>query len=115
MAHADASCQLVANRLTAWVGERRTLDAVGGDGVPLTTLFWPLIGRREGRELEGVVLVADAVILIDVQCLTQARVRKWAVVARILPTHKLSVELSCCKVLAPPNHDQTSATRSYCS
>ncbi len=93
LACADASCQhgiLVHHRLAAWDGGQRTLDAVGGDGVPLTTLFWPLIERREWRELEGVVLVADAVIFVNVQCRTQARMCKGAVVARILPTHTLS-------------------------
>lgn len=47
-----------------------TLDAVGGDGVPLAALLRPFLGRRERRELEGVVLVADAVVLVHVQRLT---------------------------------------------
>lgn len=61
----------------------RTLDAVGSDGVPLAALG-ALLRRREGRELEGVVLVADAVVIVHVQRLAQARVRKRAVVACVL-------------------------------
>lgn len=62
----------------------RTLDAVGGDGVPLAALLWPFLGRREWRELERVVLVAHAVVLVHVKCLAQARVCEGAVIARVL-------------------------------
>lgn len=60
-----------------------TFDAVGGDDIPLS-ISHPFLRGGQGRELEGVVLVADRVVLIHVQRFAQPRVRKGAVIACVL-------------------------------